>query len=187
VRLRAARPQLKRDPLGVDEDRDMTAYLRHVDLRRILAGLTVILVVACGLPTAPNPGSHYALLAVDARHVPTWTTAQAPQDTAYPVILGEEFDVTSGSRMIYSVWAGEAHRHVDGTFTYTIMGCWQGFAVNYHQRADTLFLALAPGVTPLNPPSVPPVLLVEGPDLIQHTITGTEFRYVPAHPVAISC
>lgn len=149
--------------------------------------LTVLaaLAVACGLPTAPNPGTHYALLTVDGRRVPTWTTSQAPQDTVYPVILGEEFDVTSSDRMVYSVWAGEAAHHTDGTLTYRILGCWQGFAVNYRQRADTLFLALTPGY--FDPPTVPPVLLVEGSDLMQRTITGAEFRYVPAHPVAISC
>ena len=186
LRQRTTRPQLKRDPLGADEDRDMSAYLRQMDRRRVLAALAVF-AIACGMPTAPNPGTHYALLTVDGRRLPTWTTAQAPQGTVYPVILGEEFDVTSSSRMVYSVWVGEANRHVDGSFTYTIIGCWQGFSVDYRQRADTLFLALAHDVTYFNPPTVPPVLLVDGPDLVQRTVTGIELRYVPAQPVRISC
>ena len=182
----SGRPQLKRDPLGADEERGMTAYLRPVARRRILAALTAF-AIACGLATAPNPGTHYALLTVDGRRLPTWMTAQAPQDSVYPVILGQEFDVMSSSRMVYSVWVGEANRHADETFTYTITGCWQGFSVDYRQRADTLFLALAHDVTYFNAPTVPPVLLVDGPDLVQRTVASTELRYVPAQPFRISC
>ena len=163
----------------------MPAHVRPLDVTRILGALAFF-ALACGLPTAPSPGTDYALLTVNGRRLPTWITAQPPQDSVYGVVLGEEFDVTSSNRMIYSVWVGEAHRHVDGTFTYALNGCWQGFAVDYHQRADTLFLALANEGTYLNPPTVPPILLAEGSDLVQPTIAG-DFRYIPAHPVAITC
>src|SRR5690349_640122 len=125
-------------------------------LPRIFVTL-VVSALTCGLPTAPHPGTDYALLTVDGRPLPTWTTPQPPLDSVYGVVFGQEFDVTSNSRMNYSVWLGQAQRHVDGTFTYTILGCWQGFAVDYHQRGDTLFLALAQGVFDPTTPAPPPM------------------------------
>lgn len=145
--------------------------------------LPLVLLLGCGLPTAPNPGTHYVLVTINGRSMPTWVTPPGAQDSVYGVILGEEFDVISTTQMTWFKSVGTANRHADGTFTYFARGCWQ-VTVEYRQRHDTL--TLFPGSASPDVPT-PPILLVDGSDLVQRTVTSVELRYVPARPLTITC
>jgi hypothetical protein len=173
-------PQLKRDSLGADVDWRMSSMIRPLGVIATASPL-VFLPVGCGLPTAPDPGTHYVLITIDGRRVPTWVSQPGAQDSAYAVVLAEEFAVVSASTLTWSKFLGVAHRHADGTFTYTATTCWR-MPANYRQHADTLVLFNAPA---LPGAESPPVLFVDGSDLVQRTVTNVEYRYVPARPLTI--
>jgi hypothetical protein len=114
--------------------------------------ILLLLVLACG--TDPGAGEAYTLQTINGRQLPTYPTATPPQDSSsLLVVLGMEYHFPSATALEFGVWRGLATFHPDGSVTFPLAGCSQGFRYSYLRRGDSLLIGdlLYPGPEPPRP------------------------------------